>query len=381
MLYIAINVIFNAFILSVIFALGGDLINIHIPDYYYWIAGYFVSAALTIIGYTQLATDLVGIFMQGRKMIGRERQKLEPLFRDVIERVNSKYATTYRYEDFKIRVTDDKVVNAFALGYRNITINKACFEVFTDCQLKAIIAHEMGHLYYRDSVHSIALIFSSFGTRVVMWMYGIFAVVQAAFARGAATAGEAGIFYAALSYIPILIFLPIVILNWVSSKVFTLLNMAISRKAEYRADNFAASVNLKHEMIEALEVLDSQTMADNSFLGKLMATHPAPMQRIGALEDGEIQKQKLGGLALGSALTNKQSAGLNITNEVIRLTSIILIVGVIWSGYWVYGYYQHPNPKVKTTTNLDKTLKDTFTTESAAKAPKTHHKAIRHHRT
>jgi Zn-dependent protease with chaperone function len=342
MLYIAINVLFNAIILGITFAFGGVLLGWHIPDYWYWIAGYVVSGGLTLIGYTQFATDIVGLFMSGRKMIGRERDKLAPLFREVIEKVNKEYGTNYRYEDLNIKVSDDKLVNAFALGYRNIRISRACFEAFTDGQLKAVLAHEMGHLFYRDSVRSIALIFSSFATRIVMWLYAVIVVVQAFFAKIAAGFGEHGAMAAIVSFVPLLIFLPVVVFNWLGGKVFMLLNMVLSRKAEYRADMFAASLGFKADMIQALEVIDGVTVIDNSFLAKMMATHPAPMQRIGALEDGELQLKRLGGLAIAKPFADNTTITVAANSEIIRLASVLGVVGVVWCGFTAYDYYTHP---------------------------------------
>jgi predicted Zn-dependent protease len=38
-------------------------------------------------------------------------------------------------------------------------------------------------------------------------------------------------------------------------------------------------------MIDFLERVHGMTETDNSFMGKIMATHPAPMKRIGKLEE------------------------------------------------------------------------------------------------
>ena len=70
------------------------------------------------------------------------------------------------------------------------------------------------------------------------------------------------------------------------------------RVAEYRADAFVASIGYKAEMISVLEILNEHFVNDNSFTGKLMSTHPAIMLRIGALEDGEIQKDSFGSISL-----------------------------------------------------------------------------------
>ena len=77
-------------------------------------------------------------------------------------------------------------------------------------------------------------------------------------------------------------------LNWLGTSLFNLLNMYMSRKEEIRADNFVAKLGYKQDMISALEIMDKLSETDNSFLGRLTASHPACISRIGALEDTNI---------------------------------------------------------------------------------------------
>ena len=79
--------------------------------------------------------------------------------------------------------------------------------------MRAILAYEMGHLFYRDSVRSIALIFSSCATRVVMCFYSLYVVIAYVFTKNAK--GEIGGAAALASWIPIIIFLPVLCINWI----------------------------------------------------------------------------------------------------------------------------------------------------------------------
>ena len=67
MIYIALNIIFNAFILAVILILGSGIL--HISMALAWCFGFIIAGGLTIIGYTRLGTTVVGLFLPGRPMI------------------------------------------------------------------------------------------------------------------------------------------------------------------------------------------------------------------------------------------------------------------------------------------------------------------------
>jgi hypothetical protein len=169
-------------------------------------------------------------------------------------------------------------------------------------------------------------------------------VVQSVFANIAASIrdknGVGGVM-ALISFIPVLMFIPVIILNWVGNQVFYLINMAISRKAEYRADAFAASLGYQAGMIEALEVFNGISARGNSFIDKLMATHPAPMQRIGALEDGEIQQTKLGSIKMAMPFAAGTTA--RELSDFAMLSIFVVGFGVAWCGYFTYNYLSgHP---------------------------------------
>lgn len=118
--------------------------------------------------------------------------------------------------------------------------------------------------------------------------------------------------------------------------------MAMSRKAEYRADAFSASLGYKSDMISALEVLDELSAgSDNSFMGKLMSTHPATMLRIGALEDDEVARKNIGGLFVATPFATNYAAGVAGNGEVIRLSTVLLIAGVLWCGMGFWDSYKY----------------------------------------
>lgn len=327
MIFIVLNVLLNGLILGLIFSIGGSLFRQSLTFNEWMLVGYVMSAILTVIGYTKSAGNIVSLFIPGRMPSGREIDHIEPLLKEVIADVNKHFGTIYSYCDFKIRMTDSKIANAFALGYNTIIINSGCLEVFDCAQFKAILAHEMAHLYYRDSVHSIALIFGSFGTRVITWIYAGILIVQSMISS-MSSAIKNGAIIRLLSFLPFIILLPIFTANWVCTKVFLLFNMMLLKKAEYRADAFAASLGYRNDMIEALEILRHVSVEDNSFMGKLMSAHPPVMGRIGALEDKDIQKQYFGVFQSGIGVANT-GVSTNNKKELLLLISYLAFVGVV----------------------------------------------------
>ena len=330
MIYIALNIIFNAFILAVILILGSGVI--HISMALAWCLGFLIAGGLTLVGYTRLGTTVVGLFLPGRTMIGREKAKVKPLFQEVIDRTNEEYGTTYRLSDFKIKASDDNVVNAFALGYDTLLVTRGAFEAFSDEQLRAILAHEMGHLYYRDSVRTTALIFSSFGSRVIMSIYGIYVAITAALSLNVKS--EHGVAFVVFSWVFVLFFLPLIVLNWLGSKIFYLLNLKMSRGAEFRADAFAANLGYKDNMTSALEVLAKEPVNDKGFLAKLMATHPSTMLRIGKLEDNNTSN------ATNAPKNSSHSEG---SGELLRLIGVVGFLAILWCGYGLYVFHEDPS--------------------------------------
>ncbi len=321
MIYIALNVIFNALILAIVLIMGADLI--HVKPYIAWCLGYVIVAILTIIGYTKIATSTIGLFMPRRKMIGRESDKLEPLFQDVINKTNNKYNTNYKFTDFNLKVSDNKLVNVFAIGYNTILINQGAIEKFTSEQLRAVLAREMGRLYYRDSVRSTALLFSSLGSRIIVVVYSIYLTFATFLSKSIKVQNSKNL--TLISYAPLLVFLPIIILNWIGVKLFNLLNLRLSKGAQYRADAFAVNLGYKDDLISAIEVLDTIITHDNSLISKLMSSHSTTMSRIGAIEDEKIAPSNL---STPFVATNLPYIGGN--SEIVRLSVILGFIGGLW---------------------------------------------------
>lgn len=286
MIFVLANWLFNGLLLSWIYILGFVLLpkgHMHYnpPLWIFYVSGYVTVGLLTFIGISKVGHFLLRMFIGARYAVARERQQIEPILNEVLGKVNANLGTNYQLDKLHIMVNDSKEPNAQAFGRDTIVVTDGLLKLCTNDELQGVLAHEMGHLYYRDSVTLVAILFSSIVTRVVMWLYAIYCFIVASILK---TGEEITAFYGLLAAIPALIFLPVIIVHWVGSWLLKLTLLFMGRQYEYRADKFAKDLGYQLGLISFLEKVQSITEHDNSMLGKIFNTHPAPMKRVGKLE-------------------------------------------------------------------------------------------------
>jgi heat shock protein HtpX len=182
-------------------------------------------------------------------------------------------------------------INAFAAGMTPengaVAVTVGCLRKLNRDELQGVIAHELGHLYNRDSKVSLRVAALVAGFFVLMYLG--FRFLQFAPAR---REGEKGPPVALIA----LIFIVAGAISWMAGKI---LSACVSREREYLAD--ACSVQftrnpdgivgaLKKIGQDQISDMPKQGMAyqhlyfnDKSFLGDLLATHPSLDKRIEAI--------------------------------------------------------------------------------------------------
>jgi Zn-dependent protease with chaperone function len=293
MIFVIINFLFNGIALGLIYIFGDAIIhldakNYHTPENTLLLMGFITSGLLTVIGISKIGHYILHFFLGGRNAIGREQAKLIPLLNEVITTVNNKKNTNYTPTNIRIKIKDIKEPNAQAFGKDTIIITDGLLKTANDEELTAVLAHELGHLYYKDSVILSATICGSIATKILVWLYGIYVIITTALATITTkitflkeTAPLAIVF----AIFPIIIFLPIIAFNWLGLRILNLCLLFMSRHYEYRADKFAKEMGYQTGLISFLEKVQETTEHDKGMLGKIFASHPAPMKRIGRLED------------------------------------------------------------------------------------------------
>lgn len=288
MLLVAMNILINGFLLTWVYVMTFALMHMgekvgahHIHDWVWYVSGYGSILFLSGLAYLPMAQWLLRLFLNVRRATKRECAQIEPLLATVLNKLNETSNNTYNTSQYSLMVSNTKAANAQAFGHNTIIITRGLLTGASEEELQAVLAHELGHLEARDSIVLLAIVFGSFGMKLVLWLYALYQMITN-FIGMLGEKGNAVITIARV--LPALVFLPIIILNWLGNRVFMLGLGFWSRGCEYRADKFAADLGYRDGLISYLEKVEALTESDSSLLGMIFASHPDPMQRIDRLE-------------------------------------------------------------------------------------------------
>lgn len=236
-----------------------------------------------LIGFSPLGEKLLRILSHVRPLeTKQETEYLQPLFDEVC--ILAKKNNKNKLPHIEICVIDNMTVNAMALGRHTIAVTKGAMNTFTEDELKAVIAHEIAHILYGNTIASLYVLIGN----------GVFSVLVL-FARvclflidwlKSALVGKRGLISFFLSLLQLLFELNILILNFGLQVILT----ANQRKNEFQADRFSYSIGYDTDMIEALYLLEKISLGDNSsIIQKMTASHPRVTLRIKKLEELDEQ--------------------------------------------------------------------------------------------
>ena len=142
-------IIINSILVSFFFAL---LLAFIIPDVH--------EAALFAIGFAAYVLSIAAALsplgesilrlQNGCKKITDDQllARIEPLFYDVYNRALEETPELNR--KIKLFVCDEEEPNAFALGRKTVCVTRGLL-LLSDSEIKAILAHEFGHLAHKDT--------------------------------------------------------------------------------------------------------------------------------------------------------------------------------------------------------------------------------------
>ena len=204
------------------------------------------------------------------------------------EELNAKLTTLLEKHNYKVRAIQvmdasrrSTKANAYFSGFgkmKTIVLYDTLLETMDTEEIAAIFAHEMGHGLHRDTLKNQLLSFVQILILgVLAWLTLSVAGLYPPFGFGTVNYGFALILISSVEFALL-------------SPLFALVTNAISRKAEYRADQQAVKEGYGEVLISALKKLarrDFSHIAPDPLLVKLYYSHPTLSQRIDAIRNEE----------------------------------------------------------------------------------------------
>lgn len=203
-----------------------------------------------------------------------EAVRLTPLWDDVFNRAG------IDRNAYLLQVSDRPVQNAFAVGDGVITLDQGILGM-SDPELKAIIAHELGHHVRRHTAaNGLALWFGlPARTLLILLMAISFGMIRTA---GSIRGCGCSLIWISLM---VVVLIPTAALYLLLGGADLLLRL-LDRKSEMEADAYSASIGYRDELVAALAVLKEiygdPEPGSRFSVARLASTHPSFSDRITA---------------------------------------------------------------------------------------------------
>lgn len=268
--------------------LGAILANIfHLKD-----AAVPILAALLILSYSILlfyrgasgsGAGKVEKVFGSRQMTLAEKEILSPMIAEVLEKHNSLSGTNWQLEkDLNITISEDDSINAFAFGKKHVIFNTGLLNIADKDIFKAVLAHEIAHLYRKDTLIGLTNYFVQIPTQYVLEQFKKVKLAGHVFnsiKHMGNSAGGKSFDKAMMAMLVKLYFLPALLVGSIVNAICNLVQKALSKQQELAADNYAAKLGYSDGLIAFLK-LEEPSDTKNNRLMKLFESHPEPQIRI-----------------------------------------------------------------------------------------------------
>jgi len=211
----------------------------------------------------------------------REKEYLLPILEEVYEDSKAEFPALPK---IRLHIIDSLTVNGIAIGNHTVAVTQGAVETLDREELKGIIAHEIGHIYYGDTK---ATLINTVGNGIVTVFVVIIKLTIRLLEFISRLCDE--------STIAQMIFRLIRFIFEILGFCFLWFGLLIqsfnSRKNELRADKFAFLTGHGEQLTEALYIIQRMSLGQQmNLVSKVTASHPRTSKRIGKLEalvDGE----------------------------------------------------------------------------------------------
>ena len=254
----------------------------------YFLGGVFVSFVVALLAYvislfiafTPLGEKLLRFFEHVRKIeTKQEKAYLLPLFQEVYMRAKEQNPKLGHLE---LCVIDRMIVNACALGKHTIAVTKGAIEAFSEEELKAMMAHEIAHILYGDTIARLYMTVGN-GIFTVFVLISQAIIFIAEWIEILSTKSKSSFSFAwvFITLIKLLFTLMLLVAQFLMRVVMSF----SSRKSEFRADLYAYELGYGQKLVEGLYLMEKLQLSTNAtVIQKMTANHPRITSRIERLE-------------------------------------------------------------------------------------------------
>ncbi len=159
-----------------------------------------------------------------------------------------------------------------------MAVTQGLLQQATPEELEAVLAHEVGHLVNGDTrVRLVAFVTNAAGS-VALWILTGLMVIASLFGFAFGTWNRE---LAGLGWMILLFAWTIKASAWVLTKVLELSYLAVNRREEFAADEYAARKGYRDGLVSFLSRMPD--VKPQGLVAALHATHPAPEARIDRL--------------------------------------------------------------------------------------------------
>ncbi len=247
MLILLLNWLFNGLLLSFIYFLLLAYIvqNPHSflynsPEWIICALGFGSVWILILLSFTRPIYYLLRLISPYRKLTADEAQRLSPLLAELIQNINTHKGTNFQLNKLRILVIDTPSFHSQALASNIISISTLSFNASSGVELKAVLASQLAHLYYKDSLVLCAVLFASIPSRLLMGVCDKCMHLVKITLHGSGTFKIASIpILSILLLLPFILFFPLILLSWLGRKLYDYSLRFITRCYAARAAKFA----------------------------------------------------------------------------------------------------------------------------------------------
>lgn len=273
---VLISFVFNSYLLAWCIDFAHSLLQVFIghntSHYSFALIGFSSILILLVIGMLDIPL-LSKLMTNSRNPLKSEKDKVTVLLQEVLTKVNSKFP--YKPQIF---IKDEIQPNASAYGKKSLIIGKVLLNNYSDDEIKAVLYHEISHLINKEGLIILVIFWINMPMQIIMWIYQKYAIISLRISKSFNKS-----LFNIITLIPLIIFSPIIALNFIGKVLLNITFMIILRMFEYASDKFVVNYGYRDALISFLEkqLLLEQ---DKSIIDKIVANHPSIVNRIARLE-------------------------------------------------------------------------------------------------